>query len=204
MQPHPHSGVLVSVHWGGASGFYQTVQRTSWGTRNRGYGTPHLCISPWVQGPWDGLAGVWGCCVGGKPLWHAEVWGFFWLSPIDHWCMGGSDWSLEASGHLPLVLAGYCCVSASGWTSLGTHSASKHPQLSPLPHIPPGWFFKGHGDWCAPPNHNSLHARVLVHPTPTGPTQQRQGYSARILRCTVGLKQIPSEVIVLLLLVLLY
>ena len=68
---------------------------------------------------------------------------------------------------------------------------------------PPGWFVQGHGDWCAPPHPNSLHARVLAHPTPAGSTQQRQGYSARTLRCTVGLTH-TLWVVVLPLFVLLY
>ena len=38
---------------------------------------------------------------------------------------------------------------------------------------PPGRLVKGHGDWRALPHPNSLHARVLAHPTLTGLTQQR-------------------------------
>ena len=137
MPPHLLSGVPVGVHWGGALEFYQTVQHTYWGIQSRGSGTPHLCVGPWVQGLWDGLAGVWGCCVDGKPLGCPEVQGFSWLSQIDLWCRGRSDWSLEASGHPLLVWAGFCSVSASEWTSVGSHSASKHPRLSPpLPHVP--------------------------------------------------------------------
>ena len=42
------------------------------------------------------------------------------------------------------------------------------------------------------PTPKLVHAKVLAHPTPTGPTQQRQGYSARTLHCTVGLTQIHT------------
>ena len=109
-----------------ATEFCQTVQHTPWDNPNRGSGTPCQCVDPWVQGPWDRLAGIWGCCVGGKPLWCPEVWGFFWLSSTDRWCRGGSDWSFEASGHLSLVLAGYCSACTSGRTSVGSHSTSPY------------------------------------------------------------------------------
>ena len=102
-------------------------------TYTLGHSVPRLCIAPWVQGPWDGLVSVWEFFEDRKPLWCLEVGGFFWLSQIDRWCRGGSDWSF---GPLQLVWAGYCNVTASGWTSVGSHSASRHPQLSPLPHVP--------------------------------------------------------------------
>ena len=52
------------------------------GHSEQGSGIPRLCVSPWVQGPWDELADVWECCEDGKPLWCLEVQGFFWLSQI--------------------------------------------------------------------------------------------------------------------------
>ena len=48
---------------------------------------------------------------------------------------------------------------------------------------------------------DSLHARVLAYPAPTGrPTQQRQGHPAWTLRCTLGLTLPPSGLLLLLLL----
>ena len=60
--------------------------------------------------------------------------------------------------------------------------APKEP--SPRAHVfvwPPGRSVQGHGGWYIPSHSDSLHARVLAYPAPTGPAQQRQGNSARTL-----------------------
>ena len=68
---------------------------------------------------------------------------------------------------------GFGCQSPWPFTNRpGGHMRTHAPMW------PPGQFVKRHGDWHTRTHTNSLHARVLAHSTPTGPTQQRQRYSA--------------------------
>ena len=49
-----------------------------------------------------------------------------------------------------------------------------------------------------PPSHTDLlYAGVLVHPAPTGPTQQGQGHFAGTVCCTATLTLLPSGVVII-------